>query len=533
MTKPKPRPATAADAVREALAREQGKRADGLKPIEIVKVAISAYQSHVGSAADGGGEPASKSDAAAPTVAVESADRIGLRRGKQSTVDALLFNANYWLAAYEDRIIAACPTNDDARACLKAIAVWNNHALKLNTLDADEVVETFERFCPPFAANNRRGSVRGGAGSTPADVPASLAPASGKGPVPDFVRVARAIAERIAPTDPDRADALLAIVDDLEAEARCYEAHGATGPVDALYDILPAWCLQDRIPLVRGSWWDDCDVMAVIVAAMAERFSQLGSGEVACGYFVDSCNEAVDAYQRDISADDERFSNIDIPTLVDLVHEAREANNNSEEDGYGASLPEWLIAKEQLVWNILVCAVYGPQIARPRLGDSFDLLLDGDMFAGPSVITELAQRAYARYLSTRRADGVDPGFGDFAAQPESLRRSGLARMEDLFNGRLGVLGYHLSAIDACYPGQRIEAFTQSEVEVLAILEHRRWLAERTDGGWVHGPVKDVEAKVSPYLVPWEELPDRVREWNRSTARDIPALLASAGFAITR
>ena len=41
MTKPKPKPATAADAVREALARE-GKRRDGdLKPIEVVKVAIS------------------------------------------------------------------------------------------------------------------------------------------------------------------------------------------------------------------------------------------------------------------------------------------------------------------------------------------------------------------------------------------------------------------------------------------------------------------------------------------------------------
>ena len=500
MTKPKPRPATAADAVREALVREQGKRTDGLKPIEIVKVAISAYQAYVGPAI---------ADERETIPVVESDDRVGLRSGRQSTIDNLLFNANYWLAAYEDRIVAACSDPDDARACMKAIAVWNKSTLKLNTLDGDKVRAEFERLCPPFAVSNRRGS--------------------GNGPIPSFTLLANGIAKC---SDDAHAAALLAIVDDLEAEARCYEEHAATGSVDALYDILPAWCLQDRIPLVRGSWWDDCDVMGAIVSAMAERFAQLGFGEVPCTYFVDMCNEAIDAYQRDIAIDD-RFTGLSIPELVRLVHEAREANNNSEEDGYGASLPEWLISKEQLIWNILVCAVYGPQIARPRMGDSFDLLLDGDMTAGPSVITELAQRAYTRYVSTRRADGVDPGFADFSSQPESLRRSGLARMEDIFNGRLGVLGYRLAAADACYPEQRIEALTQSEVEVLAILEHRRWLAERTEDGWVHGPAKDVEAKVSPYLVPWEELPDRVREWNRSTARDIPALLASVGLAITR
>lgn len=45
--------------------------------------------------------------------------------------------------------------------------------------------------------------------------------------------------------------------------------------------------------------------------------------------------------------------------------------------------------------------------------------------------------------------------------------------------------------------------------------------------------KDVEHKRSPYLVPWEELPDRAKEWNRSAVRSIPSLLASVNLAVVK
>ncbi len=79
----------------------------------------------------------------------------------------------------------------------------------------------------------------------------------------------------------------------------------------------------------------------------------------------------------------------------------------------------------------------------------------------------------------------------------------------------------------------VTAFTASEVECLAILEHRRWLQERQKAGWRYGAAKEVEAKRSPYLVPWEELSDRAREWNRSAVRSIPNLLASVNLAVAK
>ena len=77
--------------VRGAIERERARRGDTLKPIEIVKVALSAYLARTFS-----DEPAD-----ALPAEVESPDRVNLRHGTQSAVDRLLFNANYWRAAYE------------------------------------------------------------------------------------------------------------------------------------------------------------------------------------------------------------------------------------------------------------------------------------------------------------------------------------------------------------------------------------------------------------------------------------------------
>jgi hypothetical protein len=87
-----------------------------------------------------------------------------------------------------------------------------------------------------------------------------------------------------------------------------------------------------------------------------------------------------------------------------------------------------------------------------------------------------------------------------------------------------------------YPVKTIEtlfAFTEKEVEFLARGEHERWCAERRRAGWQFGPVKDVEKKVTPFLVSFENLPEETKESNRTAVRRIPVWLAKAGFGIRR
>jgi hypothetical protein len=72
----------------------------------------------------------------------------------------------------------------------------------------------------------------------------------------------------------------------------------------------------------------------------------------------------------------------------------------------------------------------------------------------------------------------------------------------------------------------------NEVEILAEMEHERWVTERVRGGWKLGEL-DRPRKRSPYLVPWSDLPEDIKEYDRVFIRGMPRFLASAGFQIMR
>ncbi|MBP1823163.1 NAD-binding protein [Mycobacterium sp. OAE908] len=75
-------------------------------------------------------------------------------------------------------------------------------------------------------------------------------------------------------------------------------------------------------------------------------------------------------------------------------------------------------------------------------------------------------------------------------------------------------------------------FDPEEVEKLAIEEHDRWIDERVQAGWRAGP-KDPDKKLTEYLIPFNELPDHIAEYDRMFVRSIPQILANAGFQVLR
>jgi len=70
----------------------------------------------------------------------------------------------------------------------------------------------------------------------------------------------------------------------------------------------------------------------------------------------------------------------------------------------------------------------------------------------------------------------------------------------------------------------LPTFTPEEVEQMAQMEHDRWLTEHQQAGWHPGP-KDPARKTNPYLVPWRELPEEIRQLNRDMVSGLPAFLA--------
>jgi voltage-gated potassium channel Kch len=103
------------------------------------------------------------------------------------------------------------------------------------------------------------------------------------------------------------------------------------------------------------------------------------------------------------------------------------------------------------------------------------------------------------------------------------------------------------------------AFTNEELEKLAIDEHNRWWRERLDAGWHLIPMPQADnadeverlldeargRKESPYLIPWADLleldaemdrrfgMEAIAEYDRIAIREIPERLASVGLHVIR
>ena len=70
-------------------------------------------------------------------------------------------------------------------------------------------------------------------------------------------------------------------------------------------------------------------------------------------------------------------------------------------------------------------------------------------------------------------------------------------------------------------------YDEALVELLARVEHRRWMASRICAGWVCGTPRNNKLKHHPLIVEYDELEEIEKEKDRDTARNLPALLKLA------
>jgi hypothetical protein len=68
-------------------------------------------------------------------------------------------------------------------------------------------------------------------------------------------------------------------------------------------------------------------------------------------------------------------------------------------------------------------------------------------------------------------------------------------------------------------------------ELLARNVHEVWAQQRMESGWRHGPEWDDDEKRHPYLVPFEELPEAEREFDRGMAMGAIKAILALGFRI--
>lgn len=61
--------------------------------------------------------------------------------------------------------------------------------------------------------------------------------------------------------------------------------------------------------------------------------------------------------------------------------------------------------------------------------------------------------------------------------------------------------------------------------------HEVWARSRTEQGWTYGESRDDARKTHPCLVPYSELPETEKEYDRNTAMDTLRLVIKLGYEI--
>jgi uncharacterized membrane protein len=142
-------------------------------------------------------------------------------------------------------------------------------------------------------------------------------------------------------------------------------------------------------------------------------------------------------------------------------------------------------------------------------------------------IHESGPRAAARGQDRGGAPGGAGPLGPWSELPEEFKESNRAQARQI-GEKLAIIGCLM--VPAFDPNLDF-AFADDELQLLARLEHERWMEERTAQGFELGPTR--HGRVRPDLVPWDRLSDEARARNIQAVRHIPDMLARVGFQVLR
>ena len=143
----------------------------------------------------------------------------------------------------------------------------------------------------------------------------------------------------------------------------------------------------------------------------------------------------------------------------------------------------------------------------------------------------IARELFNRYKRHVKEDERIPDYDSFDEQPQDLQDSNYAQARAIVD-KVDRLGLRMVPLELCDPAERVTEIPEPEVEYLAYIEHRRWMSERLAAGWTPGP-RNAEERTSPFLVPYEQLDEEIKDYDRQPVRDIIPILEGIGLALCR
>jgi len=125
----------------------------------------------------------------------------------------------------------------------------------------------------------------------------------------------------------------------------------------------------------------------------------------------------------------------------------------------------------------------------------------------------------------------NPSLVPWDELPDELKESN-RKQADHICVKLQAIGYGVAPLTD-WDAEQLH-FSTEEIELMAQMEHQRFVEERLCAGWTYAAgAKDMERKTSPILVPWNELTESEKEEDRDAVRGLPRFLARAGLQVYR
>lgn len=143
------------------------------------------------------------------------------------------------------------------------------------------------------------------------------------------------------------------------------------------------------------------------------------------------------------------------------------------------------------------------------------------------VLDKLGRIVHETYCKANEKNLIDPSMLRWERLRDDLKESN--RQQAAYAARTlrrGGYGVRRARGPIALP-----TFTDDEIEIMAEAEHGRWNAERLAAGWRWGRVRDVANRINPALVPWRELPDEIKVYDRKAVKELPAVLKEAGMEV--
>jgi hypothetical protein len=164
--------------------------------------------------------------------------------------------------------------------------------------------------------------------------------------------------------------------------------------------------------------------------------------------------------------------------------------------------------------------------------ETLDETITIDMIVNEALDT-LAEALHLAYVKTQLERGDTPEknasirpWQTLPPQKKRANQNAAAHLEV----KLRIAGCRLEDAGADAPAASFPP-DERTMEVLAQLEHRRWMADKYLAGYTLGPSRDDDRMLHPDLIPWEGLTERDRDKDRDNIRQIPNLVALRGKKI--